>query len=96
MSTPTQHDRIEISRYTYARSSLVEAREAAKLLVAHPEFQDDIKQAVVYQIVIAYARPFTKSQVTDSNRILPLTSPSSSVIRGSSTKKKLEMPVNAG
>jgi hypothetical protein len=74
MSTPSQHDRIEIWRYIYARSSLVEAREAARLLVAHPEFPDDIKRAIVYQIVIAYARPFTKSQVTDSKRIVPLTS----------------------
>jgi hypothetical protein len=72
MSTPSQHDRIEIWRYTYARSSLIEAREAAKLLIAHPEFSDEIKQAIVYQIAIAYARPFTKSQVTDSKRIVPL------------------------
>jgi len=72
MSTPSHHDRIEIWRFTYARSSLVEAREAAKLLIAHPEFSDEIKQAIVYQIVVAYARPFTKSQVTDSERIVPL------------------------
>jgi len=74
MSTPSQDDRIEIWRYTYARSSLIEAREAAKLLSSHPEFPDEIKQAIVYQIVIAYARPFTKSQVTDSKRIVPLAS----------------------
>jgi len=74
MSTPSQDDRIEIWRYTYARSSLIEAREAAKLLMAHPEFSEEIKQAILYQIVIAYARPFTKSQVTDSKRIVPLAS----------------------
>lgn len=72
MSVPSHQDRIEIWRYTYARSSLIEAREAAKLLIAHPEFPDEIKEAIVYQIVIAYARPFTKSQVTDFKRIVPL------------------------
>ncbi len=72
MSIPSQDDRIEIWRYTYARSSLVEAREAANLLATHPEFPNEIKQAIVYQIVISYARPFTKSQVTDSKRITPL------------------------
>jgi hypothetical protein len=72
MSVPSHQDRIEIWRYTYARSSLIEAREAAKLLIAHPEFPDEIKEAIVYQIVIAYARPFTKSQVTNSKRIVPL------------------------
>ena len=74
MTTPSQNDRIEIWRYTYARSSLIEAREAAKLLIGHREFPDELKQAIVYQIVIAYARPFTKSQVTDSKRIVPLAS----------------------
>ena len=74
MNAPSQHDRIEIWRYTYARSSLVEAREAAKLLLAHPEFPDELKQAIVCQILVAYARPFTKSQVTDSKRIVSLAS----------------------
>jgi hypothetical protein len=74
MTTPSQDHRIEIWRYTYARSSLIEAREAAKLLIKHPEFPDEIKQAIVCQIVIAYARSFTKSRVTDSKRITPLAS----------------------
>jgi hypothetical protein len=74
MNAPSQHERIEIWRYTYARSSLIEAREAAKLLLAHREFPDEVQKAIVCQIVVAYARPFTKSQVTESKRILPLES----------------------
>src|ERR1700733_1336608 len=72
MTPPSQAARIEIWRYTYARSSLVEAREAAKLLAANPRLPDEMKRSIVYQVVIAYARPFTKSQVTDSKRIVPL------------------------
>ena len=74
MSIPSHHDRIEIWRYTYARSSLIEAREAAKLLLAHRELPSEIQEAIVCQIVVAYARPFTKSQVTESKRIVPLAS----------------------
>ena len=74
MSIPSHHDRIEIWRYTYARSSLIEAREAAKLLLAHRELPPEIPEAIVCQIVVAYSRPFTKSQVTESRRIVPLAS----------------------
>ena len=72
MNAPSQHERIEIWRYTYARSSLVEAWEAAKLLFAHRELPDEVQEAIACQIVVAYARPFTKSQVTESKRIVPL------------------------
>jgi hypothetical protein len=72
MPTPSQHERIEIWRYTYARSSLIEAREAAKLLIKQQGLSDEIKRAIVYQVVVAYARPFTKSQVTESKRLVPL------------------------
>ena len=74
MTTPSQHARIEIWRYTYARSSLIEAKEAAKFLIAHQKLPDQVQQAIVYQVVVAYARPFTKSQVTKSKRIVPLAS----------------------
>ena len=72
MSAPLQDDRIEIWRYIYARSSLIEAREAAKLLLVRRDLSDEVKRAIICQIVVAYARPFTKSQVTDSKRIQPL------------------------
>jgi hypothetical protein len=72
MTAPSQDARIEIWRYTHARSSLVEAREAAKLLIASRGLSDEMQRAIVYQIVVAYARPFTKSQVTKSRRIVPL------------------------
>ena len=68
----SRETRIEIWRYTFARASLVEAREAARGLIANPRLPDDLKRAIVYQIVVAYARPFTKSQVTESKRIVPL------------------------
>jgi len=74
MKTPSQDDRIQIWRYSYGRSSLLEAREAAKLLLSNPHFPDDLKQAIVCQIVIAYARPFTKSQVTESKRLVSIDS----------------------
>ena len=74
MTTPSQHERIEIWRYTYARSSLIEAREAAKFLIEHPKLPDQLQKALVCQVVVAYSRPFTKSQVTDSKRIVPLSS----------------------
>jgi len=61
-------------RYTYARSSLIEARQAARFLIENPKLPDQVRQALVCQAVIAYARPFTKSQVTESKRIVPLSS----------------------
>jgi hypothetical protein len=73
MTAPSQDARIDIWCYTYARSSLIEAREAAKFLIQHKGLPDEVQQAFVYQVVVAYARPFTKSQVTESRRIVPLT-----------------------
>jgi len=72
MSAPSQNDRIEIWRYTYASSSLDEASRAAQYLLANRGLPWDLKKAMVCQIVIAYARPFSKSQVTPSRRITPL------------------------
>jgi len=72
MKEPSQEDRIQMWRYIYARCSLVEAMQAAKLLLAHKELPDAIQQAIVCQIVVAYARPFTNSQVTKSKRIKAL------------------------
>ena len=74
MSKPSQEVRIEMWRYTFARTALLEAREAAKILLSHPELPDELKEALVYKVVVGYARPFTKSQVTESKRIVPLSS----------------------
>ena len=65
-------DRIEIWRLTYATSSLHEARGAAKYLLANRNLDWDSKKAFVTQLVIAYARPFTKCQLTSSLRAAPL------------------------
>jgi hypothetical protein len=73
MSAPPQHDRIEIWRYLYAKDSLLEAREAAKFLLANRPLSPPLQRAVVCNIVIAYARPFTKSQLTASERCPTLT-----------------------
>ena len=42
------------------------------MLIANRSLPDEIQRAIVYQIVVAYARPFTQSQVTKSKRIVPL------------------------
>jgi hypothetical protein len=72
MSTPSESDRIEIWRLTYACSSLHEARGAAKYLLANRNLAWDSKKAFLTQLVIAYARPFTKCQLTASIRAAPL------------------------
>ena len=69
MTTTPQSVRIEIWQYTYARASLIEARETAILMLANPKLPVALQQACTYQIVVAYARPFTKCQVTDSKRM---------------------------
>jgi hypothetical protein len=72
MSAPPQHDRIEIWRYQYARASLIEASEAAKFLLGKGPLRSPLQEAVVSLIVMAYARPFTESRTTASERLIPL------------------------
>lgn len=74
MDTPPLHDCLEIWRYTYARSSLVDALDAAQaLLDGQASLMLVLKKALVGHLVISYARPFTKSQFTISKRDIPLT-----------------------
>ena len=72
MNIPPQNDRLEIWRYTYARSSLVDAIVGCEKLRSDHALAPDMKKAVVSHIVISYARPFTKSQFTASRREVPL------------------------
>jgi hypothetical protein len=73
MSAPPQNDRIEIWRYLYAKDSLLEASEAAKFLLATRPLSPLLQRAVVCHLVVAYARPFTESQLTVSERRPSLT-----------------------
>lgn len=72
VKTPSQEERIKIWCLSYARSSLIEARESAKLLLTNSAWREEIRMAVVCQMIFAYARPFTKSQVTASKRLRAL------------------------
>lgn len=47
----------------YARSSLIEASESAKALLANPAWSEEFRKAFMQQMLVAYARPFNQSQV---------------------------------
>jgi hypothetical protein len=72
MSTPSQSDRLEIWRYTYARSSLIDALVGCERLAGDAALTAESKKTIVSHIVVSYARPFTKSQFTPSKRDTPL------------------------
>jgi hypothetical protein len=72
MSAPTHEERVVIWRYTIAHSSFNQARVALMYLLTHPELPEEIKQAFLYSGIICYARPFTKSHITVSERIVCL------------------------
>ena len=68
MKAPSHHERLQIWRYTYARQSFFEAMTAAKLLNTDMTLSPTIKSALTCQVIVAYARPFTKSQLTQEKR----------------------------
>jgi hypothetical protein len=69
---PSQEELVEVWRYAYARSSFIEATTYCKILLENwNQIENAIKQALLTSLVISYARPFTKAQVTKSKRIVP-------------------------
>lgn len=77
MKPPSQDERLQIWRYTYARQSFFEARTAAKLLYDDATLScmakdasvlATLKSALTCQVVIAYVRPFTESRLTHMER----------------------------
>lgn len=72
---PSHEELIDVWRFAYARSSLLETVGYCKALLAVGDAVSEvIKKALLTSLVISYARPFTKAQVTKSKRITPLDS----------------------
>jgi hypothetical protein len=69
---PTPEELTDVWLYVYSRTSLLEADSAIDALSSLPAGSDTVAQALMCSIVVAYARPFTKSQITKSIRTIPL------------------------
>ncbi len=69
---PTSEELTDVWLHVYSRTSLLEADSAIDVLRSLPTGSDTIAQALMCSIVVAYARPFTKSQITKSIRTVPL------------------------
>ena len=68
---PTQEELKWIWRYSYSRTSLLEAHEWIDVLGQIDPKSPQIG-ALTCAIVIAYARPFTQSQISQTERVVPL------------------------
>jgi hypothetical protein len=68
---PTLHELKSLWLHAYSRSALIQADGwVADIETTDP--QTTKYRALICAVVVAYARPFTKSQVTRSERIVPL------------------------
>ncbi len=73
MKIPDIEERITYWKYAYSRTALQDAKRWAETLLKDESNMDaGTRAAFVQAIVISYARPFTKSQVTKSRRIIPM------------------------
>lgn len=89
---PSLNELIDLWRYTYARSSLIEAKEWLEIM--HQNFSElfsPVFRSLTCSTVIAYARPFTKSQVTKTIRLVPLKDISPPLNLTNMHEKTLEM-----
>ena len=68
---PPVADLKRIWLYAYARSSLIQADQWI-LELEHIDTNSSAYRALITAIVVAYARPFTQSQVSSSERAVPL------------------------
>jgi hypothetical protein len=66
---PTFDEQVDIWRYAYARSSMNEATDSIKRLLANAGLDQGLRRALTYSAVICYARPFTKCQVSSNLRL---------------------------
>src|ERR1022692_1888146 len=69
---PTSAELTDVWLHVYSRTSLLEADSVINALRSLPPGSETLAQALMCSIVIAYARPFTKSQITKSIRTVPL------------------------
>lgn len=69
---PSAEEIAKLWLYTYSRASLLEAEEWIDTLLGLPQPPTPLTRALASAIVVAYARPFTKSQVTTSKRMVAL------------------------
>ena|ERR1039457_3567328 len=73
MKEPSIIERFDLWRFAYSRSSFIESRQTARLLL---KIQEDIilghRTALLTALVVTYARPFTKAQITKETRIIPM------------------------
>lgn len=73
MNEPTIIERLDLWRFAYSRSSFIEARQTARLLLQMQDaFTQDHCTALLTALVVTYARPFTKAQITKGPRISPM------------------------
>ncbi len=69
---PTRAELTDVWLHVYSRSSLLEADGTIDALRLLPPNSATLAQVLMCSIVVAYARPFTKSQITKEIRVLPL------------------------
>lgn len=70
---PSVDQRIDLWRYAYSRTSLQEAKATAEMLIDRQDRVTlDERIALLTALVVMYARPFTKAQVTPTTRLVPL------------------------
>jgi hypothetical protein len=68
---PSHEDLKRIWLYSYSRASLLEAKEWLDAM-DHPDLKSLQMRAFVCATTVAYARPFTPSQITAKERVVPL------------------------
>ena len=69
---PSLDERIDIWRYAYARSAMNEAKATIEALLSNKSLDRVVRRGLIYALIVCYARPFTKWQVTAAKRIVPL------------------------
>src|SRR5437667_9256738 len=73
MNFPTKTERVSFWKHSYARSSFIQAREFATLLLrANPLLLSPLRAAATFGVVTAYARPFKqRREVRLSRDVVP-------------------------
>lgn len=73
MNEPTTEERVDLWRYLYSRSSLIEARATAQILLQEqPSLDHYHRVALLTALVVAYARPFSCAQIDRTHRVIPM------------------------
>lgn len=73
MNEPTTEHRLDLWRYAYSRSSFLEARSTARLLIQiQADFTQDHRTALFTALIVTYARPFTVARVAPKLKLTPM------------------------